>query len=165
MSSATDMTAFVRAVELGGFSVGGARTRRSRRRRSRSWSRASRTGSGVRLLNRTTRRLALTPEGEAYFARSQRILADIAEAENEVARLPRAAARPLAPERRHRLRHAPVGAGAAGVPTRAIPRSRSSSPLPTARRPDRGGRRCRHPRRAPRRFLARGEARSATSSA
>jgi DNA-binding transcriptional LysR family regulator len=41
---------------------------------------------GVRLLNRTTRKLALTPEGEAYFHRSQRILADIHEAENEVAR-------------------------------------------------------------------------------
>src|SRR6185436_15573587 len=41
---------------------------------------------GVRLLNRTTRRLALTPEGEAYFHRGQRIVADIAEAEDEVGR-------------------------------------------------------------------------------
>ncbi|MCM0019723.1 MAG: LysR family transcriptional regulator, partial [Tagaea sp.] len=40
---------------------------------------------GVRLLRRTTRSLALTPEGEAYYARARRIVADIREAENEVA--------------------------------------------------------------------------------
>ena len=40
----------------------------------------------MRLLNRTTRRLALTPEGEAYFHRTQRILSDIDEAETEVSR-------------------------------------------------------------------------------
>lgn len=36
---------------------------------------------GVRLLNRTTRRMALTAEGEAYLARCRQILADIAETE------------------------------------------------------------------------------------
>ncbi|SRR5712691_91233 len=41
---------------------------------------------GVRLLHRTTRRLALTSEGELYFARARQILADLEELEAEVAR-------------------------------------------------------------------------------
>ena len=41
---------------------------------------------GVRLLQRTTRRLALTAEGELYFSRSRQILTDIDEAEAEVAK-------------------------------------------------------------------------------
>ncbi|MCX9155719.1 LysR family transcriptional regulator [Niveibacterium sp. 24ML] len=49
---------------------------------------------GVRLLNRTTRRMALTPEGRDFHARCQRILAEISDAEallgqpGEVARGP-----------------------------------------------------------------------------
>lgn len=37
---------------------------------------------GVRLLNRTTRRIALTDEGREYFERCRRLLADLEEAEN-----------------------------------------------------------------------------------
>jgi DNA-binding transcriptional LysR family regulator len=40
---------------------------------------------GVRLINRTTRRLALTPEGETYLARSRDILRAIEAAEGEIA--------------------------------------------------------------------------------
>jgi DNA-binding transcriptional LysR family regulator len=39
---------------------------------------------GVRLLNRTTRRISLTNEGEVYFVNAQRILGDIAEMESRV---------------------------------------------------------------------------------
>ncbi|MCZ6830637.1 MAG: LysR family transcriptional regulator [Gammaproteobacteria bacterium] len=39
---------------------------------------------GVRLLNRTTRRLALTEEGRHYYERCQKILADIEQAELEL---------------------------------------------------------------------------------
>ena len=85
MSVPTDMAAFVRAVELGGFSVAAREMGLTPSAISKLVTRLE-DRLGVRLLNRTTRRLALTPEGEAYFHRSQRILADIGEAENEVAR-------------------------------------------------------------------------------
>lgn len=39
---------------------------------------------GVRLLNRTTRRMSLTSEGEVYFGHAQRILSDIADMERLV---------------------------------------------------------------------------------
>ncbi|EKS69590.1 MULTISPECIES: LysR family transcriptional regulator [Caballeronia] len=39
---------------------------------------------GVRLLNRTTRRISLTSEGEVYFANAQRILSDIDDMERTV---------------------------------------------------------------------------------
>ena len=40
---------------------------------------------GVRLILRTTRSLALTPEGDAYYRAAEKILADMAEAENGIA--------------------------------------------------------------------------------
>src|SRR5688572_22440673 len=80
-----DMIAFVRAVERGGFSSAARDLGLTPSAVSKLVTRLE-DRLGVRLLNRTTRRLALTPEGEAYFQRSQRILADIAEAEEEVAR-------------------------------------------------------------------------------
>jgi len=39
---------------------------------------------GVRLLHRTTRRLSLTAEGQAFYARCRDVLADIDEAESEI---------------------------------------------------------------------------------
>ena len=85
MSSPSDMCAFVRTVELGGFSMAARELGLTPSAISKLVTRLE-GRLGVRLLNRTTRRLALTPEGEAYFERSQRILADISDAENEVAR-------------------------------------------------------------------------------
>jgi DNA-binding transcriptional LysR family regulator len=84
VSTPSDMTAFVRAVELGGFSTAAREMGLTPSAVSKLVTRLE-DRLGVRLLNRTTRRLALTPEGEAYFHRSQRILSDIEEAENEVA--------------------------------------------------------------------------------
>lgn len=46
---------------------------------------------GVRLLNRTTRSLALTDEGVGFYAQCQRILSDLTDAEAEAARGGRAA--------------------------------------------------------------------------
>ena len=84
MTIPSEMTAFVRAVELGGFSTAARDMGLTPSAISKLVTRLE-DRLGVRLLNRTTRKLALTPEGEAYFHRSQRILADIHEAENEVA--------------------------------------------------------------------------------
>lgn len=85
MSVPGDMAAFVRVVEKGGFSPAARELGLTPSAISKLVTRME-SRLGVRLLNRTTRRLALTPEGEAFFHRAQRILADIEEAENEVAR-------------------------------------------------------------------------------
>ena len=85
MSDAGEMTAFVRAVELGGFSTAARELGLTPSAISKLVTRLE-DRLGVRLLNRTTRRLALTAEGDAYFHRCQRILADIRDAEDEVAR-------------------------------------------------------------------------------
>lgn len=85
MSIPNDMAAFVRVVEKGGFSPAARELGLTPSAVSKLVTRME-GRLGVRLLNRTTRRLALTPEGEAFFHRAHRILADIEEAENEVAR-------------------------------------------------------------------------------
>lgn len=85
MSAPSEMAVFVRAVELGGFSAAARELNLTPSAISKLVTRLE-DRLGVRLLNRTTRKLALTPEGEAYLHRSQRIIADIAEAEDEVAR-------------------------------------------------------------------------------
>ncbi len=85
MSFPTDMAAFVRAVELGGFSAAARELGLTPSAVSKLVTRLE-NRLGVRLLNRTTRRLSMTPEGESYYHRGSRILADIAEAEDEVAR-------------------------------------------------------------------------------
>jgi len=84
MGFPTDMAAFVRAVEHGGFSAAARDLGLTPSAVSKLVTRLE-ARLGVRLLNRTTRRIALTPEGEAFFHRSQRILSDIEEAENEAA--------------------------------------------------------------------------------
>jgi DNA-binding transcriptional LysR family regulator len=83
--SQSDMVAFVRAVEKGGFSAAARDLDLTPSAVSKLVTRLE-DRLGVRLLNRTTRSLALTAEGEAFFHRTQRILADIAEAEEEVGR-------------------------------------------------------------------------------
>lgn len=85
MSIPSDMAAFVRVVEKGGFSPAARELGLTPSAISKLVTRME-NRLGVRLLNRTTRRLALTPEGEAFFHRAHQILVDIEEAENEVAR-------------------------------------------------------------------------------
>ena len=74
------MAAFVRSIELGGFSAAAREFGLTPSALSKLVARLE-DRLGVRLVHRTTRKLSLTPEGETYFARCQRILADIAEAE------------------------------------------------------------------------------------
>ncbi len=75
-----EMEVFVRAVELGGFTAAATACRMTPSAVSKLVTRLEKR-LGARLINRSTRRLQLTPEGCVFFERSLAILADIAEAE------------------------------------------------------------------------------------
>ncbi|MEK1892914.1 MAG: LysR family transcriptional regulator [Rhizobium sp.] len=75
-----EMEVFVRAVELGGFTAAARACRMTPSAVSKLVARLE-ARLGVRLVNRSTRKLHLTPEGSAFYERSVSILADIAEAE------------------------------------------------------------------------------------
>jgi DNA-binding transcriptional LysR family regulator len=80
-----DMLVFVRVVDAGSLSRGARDLNLSLAVISRKLARLEER-LGVRLVNRTTRTLALTDEGAAFHARCVRILAEIEEAETEVTR-------------------------------------------------------------------------------
>ena len=80
-----EMEAFVRSVELGSFSAAARELRLTPSTLSKLVTRLERTLK-VRLLTRTTRRIAPTPEGELFVARCRRILAEMEDAEMEVGR-------------------------------------------------------------------------------
>jgi DNA-binding transcriptional LysR family regulator len=79
-----EMRVFVRAVELGTFAGAAKELGLTPSGVSKLVTRLE-SRLAVRLINRTTRRLALTPEGETYFTSSQRIIAAIGALENEIA--------------------------------------------------------------------------------
>jgi len=83
MDRAAEMSAFVRSVDGGGFSAAARELGLTPSALSKLVTRLE-DRLGARLLQRTTRRLQLTPEGEAFYVRSRRILADMDEAEAEV---------------------------------------------------------------------------------
>lgn len=74
------MTTFVRIVEAGSLSAAAERLGSSATSVVRSLS-ALEKALGVRLLNRTTRRMALTDEGRDYFERCRHLLGEVDEAE------------------------------------------------------------------------------------
>jgi DNA-binding transcriptional LysR family regulator len=86
MDKAAEMMIFVRAVEEGSFSAAArdldltpsAVSKQIRRLEDRL---------GVRLFNRTTRRISLTEAGQAYYERCTRIVGEIEEAEEAVTSL------------------------------------------------------------------------------
>lgn len=84
MDARSDLRVFVRVMDRGSFSAAAADLGLTPSAVSKLVSRLE-DRLGVRLLERSTRRLALTPEGEAFLARARRIVADIEEAEAEVA--------------------------------------------------------------------------------
>ncbi|MBO9707187.1 MAG: LysR family transcriptional regulator [Caulobacter sp.] len=79
-----EMEVFVRAVELGGFSPAARTLKMTPSAVSKLVSRLE-TRLGARLINRSTRKLQLTPEGELFHERALRVLAEIDEAEIAVA--------------------------------------------------------------------------------
>ncbi len=74
------MQTFVRVVERGSFSAVARETNAMPSSISKQVA-ALEQVLGAKLLNRNTRSLALTEEGERYFAQAQRLVAEIAEAE------------------------------------------------------------------------------------
>jgi len=86
MDASSDLRVFVRVMDRGNFSQAAKDLGLTPSAVSKVISRLE-DRLGVRLLERSTRRLALTPEGETFLIRARRIVADIEEAEAEVARV------------------------------------------------------------------------------
>lgn len=81
---AAEMEVFVRVVDLGGFTAAAREFRLTPSGVSKLVSRLE-GRLGARLVNRSTRGLQLTPEGQAFYNRAVRVLADMDEAEREAA--------------------------------------------------------------------------------
>ena len=79
----SEMEAFVRAVDLGGFSAAARELGVSPSALSKLVARLE-GALKVQLLNRTTRKLRPTAEGELFLARCRSILAEMEDAENEL---------------------------------------------------------------------------------
>jgi DNA-binding transcriptional LysR family regulator len=86
MDRLTSLTAFVRVVDSGGFSAAGRRLNMSTAMIS-NHVHALEERLGVRLLNRTTRKVSLTEAGKAYYDRCTHILADLEQADDIVGAL------------------------------------------------------------------------------
>lgn len=83
MDNINEMQVFARVVDTGGFSAAARSLSLSPSAVSKQITRLE-DRLGVRLLTRTTRRLNLTEEGDAFYHRVKRILSDIDEAEQAV---------------------------------------------------------------------------------
>lgn len=81
-NQSTEMAVFVQVVESGGFSAAARKLDLTPSGVSKLISRLE-NRLGVRLINRNTRQIQLTPEGSAFFDRCLRILDDISLAERE----------------------------------------------------------------------------------
>jgi DNA-binding transcriptional LysR family regulator len=104
------MEAFVRIVERGSLTAAAESLQASLPSVVRSLA-ALEAALDVRLLNRTTRRIALTDEGREYYARCQRVLAEIDDAEAALSArraVPKGRLRVTAPVMFGRLHVAPV---------------------------------------------------------
>jgi DNA-binding transcriptional LysR family regulator len=84
INRSAEMEVFARVVESGGFSAAARALRMTPSAVSKLIARLE-TRLGARLMNRSTRQLQLTAEGQAFYQRSVDILGDIAEAEREAA--------------------------------------------------------------------------------
>jgi DNA-binding transcriptional LysR family regulator len=84
MNRLIEMETFVRVVDAGSISGAAERMNTAKSAVSRRLA-GLEERLGVRLLNRTTRRLSLTEAGSAFYDRCAEILADVADAEQTVA--------------------------------------------------------------------------------
>jgi DNA-binding transcriptional LysR family regulator len=79
---AGEMEVFVRVVDLGGFTAAAQASRLTPSGVSKLVTRLEQR-LGARLINRSTRKLVLTAEGQAFYERAVRVLADLDEAERQ----------------------------------------------------------------------------------
>lgn len=86
MENLADIAVFVRVVDAGSFTAAAEHLNVSKAVVSKYVTRLEQR-LGARLLQRTTRRLALTEAGEALYQKSSGALAELADAEQDVARL------------------------------------------------------------------------------
>ncbi|SLN76042.1 LysR family transcriptional regulator [Oceanibacterium hippocampi] len=110
MHPVDDMTIFVRVVDRQGFSTAGRELRMTTAVVSSRIAKLEQR-LGHRLLNRTTRRVGLTQEGQIYYEHCQRVLADIQEVDQRLAEIKRRPAGALcisAPVALGRLHIAPM---------------------------------------------------------
>lgn len=110
MNSLSEIAIFVKVVELSSFTAAAEALEMSQPVVSKAVTRLEEK-LGARLLNRTTRRLSLTEAGSELYRRSARALAEIQDAELEVARFqtePRGTLRVSAPMSFSILHLAPV---------------------------------------------------------
>jgi DNA-binding transcriptional LysR family regulator len=84
INRSAEMEVFARVAESGGFSAAARALRMTPSAISKLIARLE-ARLGSRLVNRSTRKLQLTAEGQAFYQRSVDILGDIAEAEREAA--------------------------------------------------------------------------------
>jgi len=80
MDRMTSMATFVKVVEIGSFSAAGRALEMSPSMVT-NHVQSLEERLGVRLLNRSTRKLSLTEVGQAYFERAQQILSEVEDAE------------------------------------------------------------------------------------
>lgn len=110
MENLTDIAVFVKVVEAGSFTAAAEALEMSQSHVSRRVT-ALEERLGVRLLQRTTRKISLTEAGGELFRRATRGLSEIAEAELEVTRFqtePRGTLRVSAPTSFSQLHLAPL---------------------------------------------------------
>ncbi|GBU13821.1 transcriptional regulator [Enterobacterales bacterium] len=86
MENLNGMLAFVRAAQHHSFAAAGERMGISASAVGKSVARLEEK-LGVRLFNRSTRRISLTDEGQLFFERCQQIVAQMEEAEQELSRV------------------------------------------------------------------------------
>ncbi|WP_336082573.1 LysR family transcriptional regulator [Thalassospira sp. CH_XMU1448-2] len=80
-----EMEVYVRVIERGGFSAAARDFKMTPSAVSKLVGRLE-SRLGVRLLNRSTRKLQLTPEGQRFYDRAVNVLAELSDAEDEAAR-------------------------------------------------------------------------------
>jgi DNA-binding transcriptional LysR family regulator len=84
MSALNEIRVILSVLELGSFTAAGARHRLTGSAAAKLLTRVEQR-LGVKLLARSTRRLTLSPEGEAYLQRMRQVVADVDDLERELA--------------------------------------------------------------------------------